>query len=105
MRTFSKDEVSFGMKLFDRIFRADRSPEEVVELLEAILKRTISDVDWDDFISVKIVDPELEKVRERVEEIWTEDSPYRVEDSIDPTDLNPKGVAEIRRLIDSIQQN
>lgn len=91
------------MKLFDRIFRANRSPEEVVELLEAILKRTISDVDWDDFISVKIVDPELEKVRERVEEIWTEDSPYRVEGSIDPTDLNPKGVAEIRRLIDSIQ--
>lgn len=91
------------MKLFDRIFRANRSPEEVAELLEAILKRTISDVDWDESISVKIVDPELEKVRERVEEIWTEDSLYRVEGSIEPTDLNSKGVAEIRRLIDSIQ--
>lgn len=92
------------MKIFDRIFRANRSPEEVIELLEAILKRTISDVDWDDFISVKVIDPELEKVRERVEEIWTEDSPYRVEGSIDPTDLNPKGVAEIRKLIDSIKR-
>ena len=66
------------MKIFDRIFRANRSPEEVIELLETILKRTISDLDWDDFISVKVIDPELEKVRERVEEIWTEDSPYRV---------------------------
>ena len=92
------------MKIFDQIFRANRSPEEVIELLEAILKRTISDVDWDDFISVKVIDPELEKVRERVEEIWTEDSPYRVEGSIDPTDLNPKGVAEIRKLIDSIKR-
>ena len=92
------------MKIFDRIFRANRSPEEVIELLEAILKRTISDVDWDDFISVKVIDPELEKVRERVEEIWTEDSPYRVEGSIDPTYLNPKGVAEIRKLIDSIKR-
>lgn len=92
------------MKIFDRIFRANRSPEEVIELLETILKRTISDLDWDDFISVKVIDPELEKVRERVEEIWTEDSPYRVEGSIDPTDLNPKGVAEIRKLIDSIKR-
>lgn len=92
------------MKLFDRIFRANKSPEEVIELLESILKRTISDVDWDDFISVKIVDSELEKVRARVEEIWTEDSPYRVPGGIDPTDLNPKGVAEIRRLINSIQR-
>lgn len=92
------------MKLFDRIFCANRSPEEVIELLEAILRRTVSDVDWDDFVSVKIVNPELEKVRERVEEIWTENSPYRIEGSIDPTDLNPKGVAEIRRLINSIKQ-
>jgi len=95
--------MSFGMKFFERIFRVNRSPEEVIFLLKEILKGTISDVDWDDFISVKIVDPELEKIREKVEEIWTEDSPYRVVGSMDPTYLNPKGVAEIRKLIDSIR--
>ena len=103
MCAFFREKVSINMRFFNRIFRASRSSDEVVELLNAILKRTISDEDWDDFISVKIIDPELEKVRERVEEIWTEDSPYRITDSINPTDLNPKGVAEIRRLIDSIQ--
>lgn len=88
--------------LLVRIFRANRSPEEVIDLLESILDRTISDREWDDCVSVKIVDPELEQVRRRVEELWTEDSPYRVRGSLDPTDLNPKGVGEIRRLIASI---
>lgn len=92
------------MRFFHRIFRANRSSEEVVELLNAILKRTISDENWDVFISVKIIDPELEKVRARVEELWVHDSPYRVARSIDPTDLNQKGVAEIKRLIDSLQK-
>jgi hypothetical protein len=72
-------------------------------LLNAILDKTIFDEDWDNFISIKIVNPELEKVRQRVEEIWTYNSPYRVSHSIDPTDLNPRGVTEIQRLIDSIQ--
>lgn len=91
------------MKLFDRLFRANRSQVEVVNLLESILSRTISDEDWDDFISVKIADRELEKVRERIEEMWIEGSPYMVTGSLNPTDLNPKGVAEIKRLIDSIR--
>lgn len=89
--------------LLVRTVRANRSPEEVIDLLESILDRTISDREWDDFVSVKIVDPELEQVRRRVEELWTEDSPYRVRGSLDPADLNPKGVGEIRRLIDSIK--
>jgi len=91
------------MSFFDRFFRTDRTNEEVVELLDSILDRTISDEDWDNFISIKIVDPDLEKVRQRVEEIWTENSPYKVPHTIDPTDLNPKGVTEIKKLIDSIQ--
>jgi hypothetical protein len=93
------------MKFFDSIFRVNRTSDEVVELLNAVLKRNISDEDWDDFISVKIVDPKLEKIRERVEEIWTQDSPYRVSGSFDPTDLNPRGITEIRKLIDSIKHN
>lgn len=85
--------------------RANRTSEEVVELLNAILTRSISDEEWDDFISVKIVDPKLEEVRGRVEEIWTEESPYRVPGSIDPTALNPKGVAEVQKLIASIKES
>jgi len=87
----------------NRIFRADRSGEEVCDLLNAILNRSITDEEWDDFISIKIIDPKLEKIRDRMEEIWTEKSVYRIAESIDPADLNPKGVAEVRRLIESIR--
>lgn len=92
------------MKLFDRIFRANRTSDEVIDLLNALIKRTISDAEWDDFISVKIIDPKLEKVRYHVEGIWVENSPFMITGSIDPRDLNPKGVTEIRKLIDSIQK-
>jgi len=92
------------MGWFNRIMRANRTPEEVIEVLNAILERRISDEEWDDFISVKIIDPKLDEVRGQVEEIWTEDSPYRVPGSIDPTALNPKGVAEIQKLIVSIKE-
>lgn len=37
------------MRFFDRIFRVNRTSEEVVELLNSILDRTISDADWDYF--------------------------------------------------------
>jgi hypothetical protein len=91
------------MQLCRRIFGANRTPEEVIDLLQAILNRTISDEEWDSFVSVKIADPNLERVRMRIEELWVEDSEYRVPGSINPTDLNPKGVAEILSLIDSIK--
>ncbi|MCB1678803.1 MAG: hypothetical protein KDI16_08985 [Halioglobus sp.] len=90
------------MKFFDWLFRENLTREEVIDLLEAILNKTISDEDWDQFVTVQLVDPDLEKVRFRVEEMWVENSPFMVKGSIDPTDLNSKGVAEIKRLIDSI---
>ena len=91
------------MTIFNKLFRANTTAEEVVELLHELLNKTISSEDWDYFISVKIIDPKLEKIRERVVEMWTENSPYMVPGSIDPTDLNQRGVAEIRKLIASIQ--
>ena len=91
------------MTIFNKLFRANTTAEEVVELLHELLNKTISSEDWDYFISVKIIDPKLEKIRERVVEMWTENSPYMVPSSIDPTDLNQRGVAEIRKLIASIQ--
>lgn len=91
------------MTIFNKLFRANTTAEEVVELLHELLNKTISSEDWDYFISVKIIDPKLEKIRERVVEMWTENSPNMVPSSIDPTDLNQRGVAEIRKLIASIQ--
>jgi tripartite-type tricarboxylate transporter receptor subunit TctC len=58
------------MQLCRRIFGANRTPEEVIDLLQAILNRTISDEEWDSFVSVKIADPNLERVRMRIEELW-----------------------------------
>jgi len=81
------------------LFKEDRTPEDVVELLESVLDGTLSDVDWDDFISIEIADPRLERVRGRMQEIWTADSPYMVQGSMDPCDLNPKGVTEVKQLI------
>ena len=58
------------MGFFEKIFRANRTAEEVVQILNSILDRTISDAQWDDFISVKIIDPQLEMVRLSIEEMW-----------------------------------
>lgn len=90
------------MNIFKKLFRADRQPDEVARLLRALLDRSISDEEWDDFMSVKIVDPELECIRERMEEIWVENSPYMVFGSVDPRDLNPHGVTEIHKLLESL---
>lgn len=90
--------------LLNKLFRVSRTPEEVIELLNALLNKTITSEDWDYFISVKIVDPELEKIRDSVEGMWTHDSPYMLPGTMDPTDLNQKGIAEIKKMIASLQQ-
>lgn len=89
--------------LLNKLFRVNRTPDEVVELLNSLLNKTITSEDWDYFISVKIVDPELEKIRERVEGIWTHDSPFMLPNTMDPTGLNQKGIAEIKKMITSLQ--
>lgn len=99
----TKDEVSRMMSIVKRLFRASRSRQDVIDILERLLRKTVSDAHWDAFISVKILDPELEEVRSRVASIWTADSPYMVQGSTDPTDLNPLGMAEVRELIRSLE--
>ena len=90
-------------RLYNKFFRVDRTADEVIEVLNALQNKTISGEEWDYFISVTIIDPELERVRERVSEMWVENSPYMVPSSLDPTELNNKGIAEIRKLIASIR--
>jgi hypothetical protein len=38
---------------------------QIVALIDSFLDGTCGERDWDDFISVKLKDPELENVRER----------------------------------------
>ena len=52
---------------------------------------------WDNFINVPIKNDELDKIRERCEEIWIPDSGYLSKD--DEYYLNEKGIQEIRSLI------
>lgn len=92
------------MNFFVKLFRANRTSSEVTEILYSVLERKITDKEWDDFISVKIADPELEKIRFRMEQIWVEDSEYLYEGSINPTELSPKGVSEIKTLISKLKQ-
>jgi hypothetical protein len=42
-----------------------RTREEVAEIIDQFLKGTGADTDWDDFVSVRIADPELEEIRKR----------------------------------------
>lgn len=92
-------------RIYNRLFRVDRTADEVVELLNSLLDRTFSSEKWDYFISVEIVDPKLESIRKRiVEDIDVMDSPYMLPGSISPADLNQKGVAEIKKLIASLKK-
>lgn len=88
---------------FRKLFRQDLSKPEFVEILESILNRTISDADWDYFVSVRIEDDELEAARSEIEAMWQHKSEYLVPGSVNPTDLTPKGVDKIRGIIDALE--
>jgi len=89
--------------IFRRVLTTDTSKEEVRDTLIALRNRTISDAEWDYFSSVQIADPSLEAIRLRVLELWVHDSIYMLRGSMDPRDLNPKGVAVIDELISKLE--
>ena len=91
--------------IYTKMYYKSRSEGEVIKILNSLIDRTISDEDFDDFISVKCIEPELEKVRIRLEELWVEGSPYYIDKSIDPRDLNQKGILEIKGLIKQIEKS
>lgn len=80
------------------MIRVNRTPQDVVEILDALIRRDLSDVDWDDFISVKIKDRFLESVRQEMEELWQENSPYLESGAIDPNLLSHIGRDKVRNL-------
>ncbi len=48
-----------------RMFTKDRSREEVATYIENFVNGSGGDWDWDDFISVPILDVELDRLRQR----------------------------------------
>jgi len=80
------------------------SSEAVAQILLSLRNGTITDVEWDYFMSVQLADAELEEIRESVARMWQEGSSYMVAGSLDPRDLSPKGAAELDRLIRAVQQ-
>lgn len=93
------------MNFLRNLFRTNRTPDQVLDILISLLDKTISDGEWDSFLSVKIINSDLEKIRLHVEKMWVEDSPYMIKGSIDPTDLNSKGVEKIKQLIVIVKSN
>lgn len=80
------------------MFRANRTPQEVVVILDALVRGNLSDIEWDDFISVKIKDSFLESVRLEMEEIWQHNSPYLEPGAMDPNRLSSLGRNKVREL-------
>ena len=69
-------------KLFDKPI--ERSREEVIETLRAGPEGRLSGSEWDNFISIHICDPELERVREtlytevEVNDAWKKEHDYEL---------------------------
>lgn len=80
------------------MFSVNRTPEEVVEILDLLIQRNLSDTDWDDFTSIKIKDGFLESVRFEMEGLWVENSPYLEPGAIDPNRLSGLGREKVREL-------
>jgi hypothetical protein len=71
---------------------ADRyTKAEVADIIERFLDGGGGAWDWDDFLSIRIADPELDGVRQRC--IATRDETYRNQW------CGPAGFAELRRIV------
>ncbi|MCB1647383.1 MAG: hypothetical protein KDI36_18115 [Pseudomonadales bacterium] len=82
--------------------KADLSKEEVLAYLKRMDDGEVDEYGWDDFVNVPIKNAELDEVREKCFEIWTEaKNGYLVSD--DDYRLNEKGEEEIKRLIKRVE--
>jgi len=91
----------FLINLFAKIFYADISQNEMYEILSSIIDGRISCKQWDAFTAVKIIDKNLNEIRLNVQGMWIEHSEYYNHvkgEVVNPTHLNSKGISEIIRL-------
>ena len=75
-----------------------RTSEEVATTIEGFVNGTGRQWDWDGFTSIRIDDPELEKIRQRCIAIRDEFPPQN------PTDYcSPAGMEAMRKLVEGLQ--
>ena len=75
-------------------------PAEVEEWLQKMSRGEIDEYWWDDFLNVPIMDPRLDAIRKRYEEIWTPNSGFLTKKSEMDYVPNTDGKREIERLIE-----
>jgi hypothetical protein len=81
--------ITLSQRLFGLKSTADLSAQEVESYLRDFLEGTGSDWDWDDFTSVSITDPTLER--------------FRGEAASVPLPLDAEGEATLRRLLEEVR--
>jgi hypothetical protein len=77
-----------------------RTAEQVASTIEGFVSGSGNQWDWDGFTSIRIDDPELEKVRQRCIAIRDEFPPEKVTDY-----CNPAGMEEMRKLADGLRSH
>ena len=70
-----------------------RTREQVANTIEGFASAADNQWDWDGFISIRIDDPELEKIRQRCIAIRDEYPPEKVTDY-----CSPAGMEEMRKM-------
>jgi hypothetical protein len=75
-----------------------RTPEQVASAIDGFVNGAGNQWDWDGFISIRIDDPELERIRQRCIAIRDEFPPEKVTDY-----CSPAGMEEMRKLAESLR--
>jgi hypothetical protein len=75
-----------------------RTPEEVANTIEGFVNGTGNQWAWDGFISIRLDDPELEAIREKIVALPVEFAPSN------PTDYcNAAGIEKMRQLVQDLR--
>ena len=75
-----------------------RTREQVANTVEGFVNGTGNQWDWDGFTSIRIDDPELEKVRQRIIAVRDEFPPDK------PADYcSPAGMEAMRKIVDELR--
>ena len=75
-----------------------RTREQVASTIEGFVSGRDNQWDWDGFISIRIDDPELEKIRQRCISVRDEFPPDKVTDY-----CSPAGMEVMRKLADELK--
>ena len=75
-----------------------RTPEQVAKVIDDFVDGDRNQWEWDGFISIRIDDPELEKIRQRCISVRDEFPPDKASDY-----CSPAGVEVMRKLSEGLR--